>query len=156
MATATELEVGRVVGAPVARKEDRKLLTGQAQFVDDISLPGMVWLAIVRSPYAHARILDVDISGALAHSGVVTAFTGEELAEDWKTGLPCAWLPTEDTNAPTHRPLAVEKVRHVGDGVAVVVARSREAARDAAELVQVEYEPLPAVIDPEQALAEGA
>jgi aerobic carbon-monoxide dehydrogenase large subunit len=156
MATATEIQVGRIVGTPVARKEDLKLVTGQAQFVDDISLPGMVWLAIVRSPYAHARIVDVDIGGALAHSGVVTAFTGEELADDWKTGLPCAWLPTEDTNAPTHRPLATDKARYVGDGVAVVVARSREAARDAAELVQVEYEPLPAVIDPEQALAEGA
>jgi aerobic carbon-monoxide dehydrogenase large subunit len=156
MATATEIQVGRIVGTPVARKEDLKLVTGQAQFVDDISLPGMVWLALVRSPYAHARIVNVDIGGALAHSGVVTAFTGEELADDWKTGLPCAWLPTEDTNAPTHRPLATDKARYVGDGVAVVVARSREAARDAAELVQVEYEPLSAVVDPEQALADGA
>src|SRR6266702_3058646 len=156
MATATEIQIGRIVGTRVARKEDLKLVTGQAQFVDDISIPGMVWLAIVRSPYAHARIRSVDIGGALAHSGVVTAYTGEELADEWKTGLPCAWLPTEDTNAPTHRPLATDKARYVGDGVAVVVAKSREAARDAAELVQVDYEPLPAVIDPEQALAAGA
>jgi aerobic carbon-monoxide dehydrogenase large subunit len=156
MATATEVEVGRVVGAPVARKEDRKLLTGQAQFVDDISLPGMVWLGVVRSPYAHARIQNVDISGALAHAGVVMAYSGEDLAEDWVSGLPCAWIPTEDTNAPTHRPLATDKARYVGDGVAVVVAESREAARDAAELVRVDYDPLPAVIDPEAALADGA
>jgi carbon-monoxide dehydrogenase large subunit len=156
MATATELEVGHAVGAPVARKEDRKLLTGQAQFVDDISLPGMVWLAVVRSPYAHARIQSVDVSGALAHAGVVKAYAGEDLAEDWAAGLPCAWLPTEDTNAPIHRPLATDKARYVGDGVAVVVAESREAARDAAELVRVDYDPLPAVIDPEAALAEGA
>jgi aerobic carbon-monoxide dehydrogenase large subunit len=156
MATATELEVGHAVGAPVARKEDRKLLTGQAQFVDDISLPGMVWLAVVRSPYAHALIQNVDVSGALAHAGVVMAYSGEDLAEDWASGLPCAWLPTEDTNAPTHRPLATDKARYVGDGVAVVVAESREAARDATELVRVDYDPLPAVIDPEAALADGA
>jgi aerobic carbon-monoxide dehydrogenase large subunit len=156
MATATEVQVGRIVGAPVARKEDLKLLTGQAQFVDDISLPGMVWLSVVRSPYAHAQILDVDVSGALAHAGVVTAFSGEDLVEDWQTSLPCAWLPTEDTNAPTHRPLATDKARYVGDGVAAVVANTREAARDAAELVRVDYEPLRSVVDPEEALADGA
>jgi carbon-monoxide dehydrogenase large subunit len=156
MATATELEVGHAVGAPVARKEDRKLLTGQAQFVDDISLPGMVWIAVVRSPYAHARIQSVDVSGALAHAGVVMAYSGDDLAEDWVAGLPCAWIPTEETNAPIHRPLATDKARYVGDGVAVVVAESREAARDAAELVRVDYDPLPAVIDPEAALADGA
>src|SRR5712691_10991593 len=156
MATTTEVVVGRIVGTPVARKEDLKLLTGQAKFVDDINLPGQVWLAVVRSPYAHARIKSVDVKGALAHAGVVTAYSGDDLAEDWQTPLPCAMLPTEDTNQPNHRPIATDKARYVGDGVAVVVARSREAARDAAELVQVDYEPLPAVIDPEQALADGA
>jgi carbon-monoxide dehydrogenase large subunit len=116
----------------------------------------MVWLALVRSPYAHARIQSVDVSAARTHEGVVAAFSGEELAEDWAAGLPCAWLPTEDTNAPLHRPLATDKVRYVGDGVAVVVADSRAAAYDAAELVQVDYEPLPAVIEPDAALADGA
>jgi len=156
MAIATEVEVGRIVGRPLARKEDTKLLTGQATFVDDISLPGMVWLSVVRSPYAHARIRSVDVSGALAHRGVVIAYSGADLAEDWHTSLPCAWLPTEDTNQPNHRPLAVDKVRYVGDGVALVVAESRAAAQDAAELVVVDYEPLPAVVDPEAALADGA
>ena len=143
MATITELEVGRIVGAPLDRKEDAALLTGQAKFVDDMSLPGMVWMAVVRSPYAHARIANVNVDGALAHRGVIAAFTGEELAEEWQASLPCAWLPTEDTNQPNHRPLAVDEARYVGDGVAVVIAESRGEARDAAELVQPR--PLPAV-----------
>jgi len=86
---------------------------------------------------------------------VLAAFSGEKLAGEWQASLPCAWLPTEDTKQPNHRPLAVYEARYVGDGVAVVVAESRAAARDAAELVQVEYEPLPAVADPEHALAVG-
>ena len=117
MTTITELEVGRVVGAPLERKEDAALLTGQAKFVDDMSLPGMVWMAVVRSPYAHARIAKVNVDGALAHRGVVAAFSGEELAEEWQASLPCAWLPTEDTNQPNHRPLAVDEARYDGDGV---------------------------------------
>jgi len=154
--TITELEVGRVVGAPVERKEDAALLTGQAKFVDDMSLPGMVWMAVVRSPYAHARIANVNVDGALAHRGVIAAFSGEDLADAWLASLPCAWLPTEDTNQPNHRPLAVDEARYVGDGVAVVIAESRGEARDAAELVQVDYDPLPTVIDAERALEDGA
>ena len=154
--TITELEVGRVVGAPVERKEDAALLTGQAKFVDDMSLPGMVWMAVVRSPYAHARIANVNVDGALAHRGVTAAFSGEDLADEWLASLPCAWLPTEDTNQPNHRPLAVDEARYVGDGVAVVIAESRGEARDAAELVQVDYDPLPTVIDAERALEDGA
>jgi carbon-monoxide dehydrogenase large subunit len=157
MATvAEETVVGRIVGTSAERKEDTALLTGLAKYVDDMSLPGMLWMSIVRSPYAHARIERVDVSGALAHRDVVAAFSGADLADAWQASLPCAWLPTEDTHAPNHRPLAVDEVRYVGDGVAVVVAKSREAARDAGELVQVEYEPLPAVVDPERALDEGA
>jgi len=152
----TEIEVGRVVGVSVARKEDQKLLTGQAQWVENMSVPGMVWMTVVRSPYAHARIASVDLSAALEQPGVIAAFSGTELAEDWLAGLPCAWLPTEDTNHPNHRPLAVDKARHAGDGVAVVVAETRALAKDAAEHVQVDYEPLPVVTDPEQALADGA
>ena len=156
MTAATELEVGRAIGAPVERKEDRKLLSGQAQWVDNMNFPGMVYLGVVRSPYAHARIARVDVAGALAHAGVVAAWTGEELLEDWGSGLPCAWLPTEDTKAPTHHPLATDKTRYVGDGVAVIAATSRAAAEDALELVEVDYEPLDAVVDPEAALAPGA
>src|SRR3989442_7455663 len=157
MATVEQdITLGRIVGTPVERKEDTALLTGQAKFVDDMSLPGMVWMAVVRSPYAHARIAKVNVAGALAHRGVIAAFSGDELADEWQASLPCAWLPTEDTNQPNHRPLAVDEARYVGDGVAVVIAESRGEARDAAELVQVEYDPLPTVIDAERALEDGA
>src|ERR1700736_811866 len=144
------------IGQSVPRKEDRALLTGRGTFVDNMTLPGTVYMALVRSPYAHARITSVDTSKATAAEGVVAAFSGAELADDWKASLPTAWLPTEDTAAPLHRPPATDKARYVGDAVAVVVAESRAAAKDAAELVEVGYEPLDAVIDPEAALAEGA
>src|SRR5439155_1743543 len=117
---------------------------------------GMVWMAVVRSPYAHARIAMVNVDGALAHRGVIAAFSGDDLADEWQASLPCAWLPTEDTNQPNHRPLAVDEARYVGDGVAVVIAETRAEASDAAELVQVDYDPLPVVIDAEQALEDGA
>ena len=156
MTAPVEIEVGRIVGAPVERKEDNKLLAGQAQWVDNMRLPGMVHLHLVRSPYAHARIVTVDVAPALAHAGVVGAWSGADLADEWQGSLPCAWIPTEDTNAPEHKPLAVDKVRYAGDAVAVVAALSRGAAEDAAELVEVEYEPLPAVVDPEAALTEAA
>jgi carbon-monoxide dehydrogenase large subunit len=153
---AVTQERTKYIGQPVERKEDAKLLTGQSRFVDDLTLPGMVWAALVRSPYAHARITNVDVSKALEADGVVAAFSGADLAEDWKATLPCVWLVTEDTKQPFHRPLATDKVRHQGDGVAVVLAESRALAKDAAELVEVEYEPLDPVIDPEAALADGA
>ena len=156
MSAQATLATGNVIGVAVERKEDRKLLSGQAQWVDNMRLPGMVYFAMVRSPYAHARIRSVDVAPALAHADVVAAWSGDDLAEEWSGGLPCAWLPTEDTKAPLHLPLATDKARYAGDGVAVVVATSRAAAEDAAELVHVEYEPLPAVTDPEAALADGA
>jgi carbon-monoxide dehydrogenase large subunit len=156
MTAPTEVEVGRIVGAPVARKEDRKLLMGQAQWVDNMRVPGMVYLGIVRSPYAHARIVSVDVKPALAHNDVVAAWSGAELAAEWSASLPCAWLPTEDTKAPEHKPIATDKARYAGDAVAVVVATTRGGAQDAAELVDVVYEPLPAVTDVEAALEEGA
>ncbi|HZO50677.1 MAG TPA: molybdopterin cofactor-binding domain-containing protein, partial [Gaiellaceae bacterium] len=156
MSAQTEVALGRIIGAPVQRKEDGKLLQGQALWVDDMHVPGTVYLGVVRSPYAHARIVEVDVAPALAHAGVVAAWSGADLAEEWAGSLPCAWLPTEDTRAPEHKPLAVDKARYAGDAVAVVAATSRAAAEDAAELVEVEYEPLPAVVDPEAALADGA
>jgi carbon-monoxide dehydrogenase large subunit len=144
------------VGQSVPRKEDHKLLVGQGTFVDNMTPVGTVFLAVVRSPYAHARIVSVDTDAARSAPGVVAAFSGAELAEDWKASLPTAWLPTEETNAPDHKPLAVDKARYAGDAVAVVVADSRASAKDAAELVEVEYDPLDAVVDPEAALADGA
>src|SRR5205823_4582250 len=131
-------------------------LQGQAQWVDNMRVPGMVYLGIVRSPYAHARITNVDVTPALAHADVVAAWSGADLVEEWGGSLPCAWLPTEDTNAPGHKPVATDKARYAGDAVAVVVTTSRGAAEDAAELVQVEYDPLPAVVDAEAALVDGA
>jgi carbon-monoxide dehydrogenase large subunit len=151
-----EVEVGRLVGSPVRRKEDAKLLQGQAQWVDNMYVPGTVFLHVVRSPYAHARIVDVDVAPALAHAGVVAAWSGADLADEWQGSLPCAWIPTEDTNAPAHLPLTVDKARYAGDAVAVIAAVSRGAAEDAAELVEVDYEPLPVVVDAEAALAESA
>ena len=144
------------IGTPVPRKEDPELLTGQAHYVDDLTVPGMIWMVLVRSPYAHAQIKVVDVSRALAAEGVVAAYSGEELAGDIAAGLPCAWPVTEDINMPTHWPLARDKARYAGDAVAVVLAESRALAKDAAELVEVEYEPLPAVTDVEQALADDA
>ncbi|HET6695718.1 MAG TPA: molybdopterin cofactor-binding domain-containing protein [Gaiellaceae bacterium] len=153
MAT-TEAET--YIGKPVPRKEDAKLLTGQSRFIDDMQVMGMVWASIVRSPYAHAKINRVDVTAARESEGVVAAFSGADLADDWAATLPCVWLVTEDTKQPMHRPLATDKVRYQGDGVAVVIAESRAQAKDAAELVEVDYEELPAVIDPEAALADDA
>ena len=116
----------------------------------------MVWMAVVRSPYAHARITSVDLTAAREAEGVVAAFSGADLADQWAGGLPCAWPVTEDIKLATHWPLAVDKARYAGDGVAVVIADSRALAKDAAELVQVDYEPLPAVSDVEAALGDDA
>src|SRR5688500_16949275 len=144
------------VGASVARKEDPELLTGQARFVDDLTITGMLWMAVVRSPHAHARIGAIDLTNARAVPGVVDAFSGRDLAGDFPSGLVCAWPVTEDINMPPHWPLAQDKARHAGDGVAVVIAETRQAAKDGAEAVEVEYEPLPAVTDVAEALADGA
>src|SRR3954471_2663517 len=148
--------VERAIGTSVPRKEDAKLLTGQARYVDDLTVPGMVWLAIVRSPYAHARIGAIDLAAAREAPGVVAAFSAADLADDLPAGLPCAWPVTEDMRAPDHWPLAKDKARFVGDAVAAVVAETRAQAKDAAELVQVDWEPLDAVVDVEAALAEDA
>ncbi|MBT2869932.1 xanthine dehydrogenase family protein molybdopterin-binding subunit [Streptomyces cellulosae] len=148
---AVEAEVGRAR----LRKEDARLLTGQTHWTDNIQAAGMLHLAILRSPMAHARLERVDVSPALELPGVVAAFTGSDLAEGMGS-LPCAWPVTEDMVHPDHPPLAVDEVRHAGDPVAVVVARDRYAAADALEAVEVEYEPLPAVLDLEAALAEDA
>ena len=144
------------IGTPVKRKEDASLLRGQGTFVENLTLPGTVFMAIVRSPYPRARIKSVDLDRARAAEGVVAAFSGADLAEDWAGSLPCAWVVTEDTKTPPHYPLAADEARHQGDGVAVVLAESRVLAKDAAELVEVDYEQLPSVGDVEKALDDGA
>jgi carbon-monoxide dehydrogenase large subunit len=141
------------VGRALRRKEDPRLITGQARYVDDIALPGTLWAAFVRSPEAHARITGIDTSAASAHEGVHAVFTGEDLA-DLSGPLPMAWAPPGvEVKNPEHWPLARGTVNHVGDPVAVVLGEDRYAVVDAAEDVVVDYEPLPVVTDPEAALA---
>lgn len=144
------------IGTSVRRKEDASLLRGQGTFVENLTVPGTLFMAIVRSPYPRARIKSVDLDRARAAEGVVAAFSGADLAEDWAGSLPCAWVVTEDTKTPPHYPLAADEARHQGDGVAVVLAESRALAKDAAELVEVDYEQLPSVGDVEKALDDGA
>jgi aerobic carbon-monoxide dehydrogenase large subunit len=146
----------RYVGSEVRRKEDAQLITGEARYTDDISVPGMLWMHVVRSPFAHARINSVDLSKALAMDGVVAAFSGQDLAGDWAGPMLMAWPVTEDIKNPPHWPLTMDKARYQGDGVAVVIAESRGAAADAAEAVDVDYEPLDVVVGMEAALADGS
>ncbi|WP_435644387.1 xanthine dehydrogenase family protein molybdopterin-binding subunit [Streptomyces sp. H49] len=148
-------EVGREVGRARLRKEDARLLTGQTTWTDNIQVAGMLHLAILRSPMAHARITRVDVAPALERPGVLAAFSGADLAEGLGS-LPCAWPVTEDIVLPDHPPIAVEEVRYAGDPVAVVAARDRYAAADALEAIEVDYDPLPPVLDLEAALAEDA
>jgi aerobic carbon-monoxide dehydrogenase large subunit len=145
----------REVGAARARKEDARLITGRTTWTENVTLPGMLHLAILRSPFAHARITAIDVGPALSEPGVIAAFSGRDLAGQ-QAALPCAWPVTEDIVHPDHTALAVDTVRHVGEPVAVVAARSRAAAIDALAAIEVDYEPLPVVLDMEAALAEGA
>ncbi|HET8640741.1 MAG TPA: xanthine dehydrogenase family protein molybdopterin-binding subunit [Pseudonocardiaceae bacterium] len=151
MTATAEPEVGRAR----LRKEDARLITGRTRWTDNISLPGMLHLAIVRSPVAHARIVRVDTVAARDKPGVVAVFTGADLAAE-QGSLPCAWPVTEDMKAPPHPAIAVDTVNFAGEAVAVVVARSAYAAADALEAIEVDYEDLPVVLDMEAALAEGA
>ncbi len=141
--TATETR-SNVVGTPMLRKEDPKLLTGEGKYVDDIQVPGQLWMGMVRSPYAHARIKSVDTSAAASAEGVHAVYSGAELQGMglWAAPLPCAWPVTPDMVNPPHYPTAVEEVHHVGEIVAVVLADSRYGAADATELVEVDYEVL--------------
>lgn len=143
------------IGKARRRKEDARLITGQTMWTDNIVLPGMLHLAILRSPMAHARIEHLDVSAALAAPNVVAAFTGADVA-DIQGSLPCAWPVTADIITPDHPALAVGQVRFAGEAVAVVVARDAASAADALDAIDVDYEPLPAVVDMEAALADGA
>jgi carbon-monoxide dehydrogenase large subunit len=146
---------GQELGRGRRRKEDAKLLTGQTNWTDNIILPGLLHMSVLRSPMAHARIVSVDVSAALDMPGVIAAYSGADLA-DVQGALPCAWPVTPDMVHPDHHPLAVDEVRYAGDGVAVVIARDRYAAADALEAIAVEYDQLPAVVDMEAALQDGS
>jgi aerobic carbon-monoxide dehydrogenase large subunit len=143
------------IGQARLRKEDAKLITGQTNWTDNIKLNGMLQLAFLRSPYAHAKITKVDVSRALSQPGVVAAFSGADFAAE-QGSLPCAWPVTPDIVIPPHPPMAVDEVRYVGEAVAVVVARDRYAAADALSAIDVDYEPLEPVLDMRTALTDGS
>ncbi|MBN9320911.1 MAG: xanthine dehydrogenase family protein molybdopterin-binding subunit, partial [Delftia acidovorans] len=138
------------IGEPVKRKEDYRFLTGAGQYTDDIALAAQAHAVFVRSPHAHARVRSVSTDAAKAAPGVIGVLTGADVAADKINGLPCGWLITstngEPMKEPPHPILALDTVRYVGDQVAMVVAETLEQARDAAELVEVDYDPLPAVV----------
>ena len=123
----------RYVGSPVLRKEDAELVTGHGKYIDDLVLPGMLYMHAVRSPHAHARIGKVDVSKALDVPGVVAAFSGADLESEWAGPLPVAWPVTEDIKNPPYWPVTKDKARYQGEIVAVVVAESTGAARDGGE-----------------------
>jgi carbon-monoxide dehydrogenase large subunit len=150
------MAVSKLFGARIKRREDPRLVTGKATYTDDLKLPGTVHAVFVRSPHAHARIRHIDVAAARRAPGVVAVFTGTDLAG--KVGaLPCAWLiPNADLKTPPHPAMASDRVRYAGDAVAVVVAEDRYAAKDAADLVGVDYDPLSVVTDAERATQPGA
>jgi len=148
------------IGAAVRRKEDARFLTGTGRYTDDITRPGQLYAHFVRSPLARATIRTIDTGAAEKAPGVVAVLTGKQLADDKVGGLPCGWLIHSKDGSPMKEPphpaLAVTEVRYVGDAVAVVVAESRQQAKDAAQLVEVDYEELAAMASMEAALAKGA
>jgi carbon-monoxide dehydrogenase large subunit len=165
MTQVAEPEAKRWVGGGLLRKEDPELLTGQGRYIDDIALPGMLWLAFVRSPVAHADIAGIDTSAASQLPGVKAVLTGEDLEGEWAAAMPCAWPiadrtmpdePSADARIPDHWPVAKDRVNYQGEIVAVIVADSREHAADAIEAVDVEYTELPVVTDMMAAMEDGA
>jgi len=146
------VETSTPLGRPIKRKEDAKLLHGRTNWTDNIQLPGTLHMAILRSPFAHANITKLDVSGALQQPNVVAAYGADELG-DLNGSVPCVWPVTDDIVMPDFPSLAKGKVRQVGDCVAVVLATDAKHAADALEAVDVEYEPLDAIVDMEAALA---
>ncbi len=143
------------LGRSRRRKEDARLITGRTRWTDNIVLPGMLHLAFVRSPHAHAQIVSVDTTAAKASSGVVTVLTGKDLDAE-QGSLPCAWPITPDMKTPRHPAIPADRVAFAGEAVAVVVARTPAEARDAADLVDVEYTELTPCLDMATALDDGA
>ncbi|MCT8998863.1 xanthine dehydrogenase family protein molybdopterin-binding subunit [Chelativorans intermedius] len=148
------------IGARVARKEDKRFITGLGRYVDDMVVPGMKHAVFVRSPHAHAAIKGIDATAAKAMPGVIDVLTGPELKADGIGNLICGWMIHSKDGSPMKMgawsPLAVDRVRYVGEAVAIVVAETRNQARDAAEAVEVSYEEMPAVTDAARALDAGA
>src|ERR1700753_3608699 len=148
------------VGARVARKEDRRFITGKGRYVDDIKLTGMTFAQFVRSPHAHARVKSIDASAAMEMPGVLAVLTGQQIVDDKIGNLICGWAITSKDGSPMKMgawpAMAPETVRFVGQAVAVVIAETKNQARDAAEAVVVTYEELPAAPDVKSAIKSGA
>jgi carbon-monoxide dehydrogenase large subunit len=153
MESTTITRPEKLVGKRIRRREDPRMITGTARYVDDIKLPEMLYAAIVRSPHAAANIRSIDTSKTAAHPGVVAVYTGKDFKD--VGGVVCG-VDLPGLRKPHHNVIAIDRVYLVGHAVAVVVAKDRYVAADAAELVEVDYEVLPAVADPEKALAPGA
>ena len=151
MATGTTT---KMVGARALRKEDPRLIVGEGQYTEDVQLRGTLWLAVLRSPHAHARVLGVDASRALSRPGVRGVLTGADVRSACTGPMPIALADEEGMSLETRWPVAEDMVRYVGEPVAAVVAEIREEARDALEDIGVEYRTLPAVTDMEQALED--
>ena len=151
--------MGQYIGQSVKRVEDQRFITGKGQYTDDITLPGMTFATIIRSPLAHANIKNIDLSAAKNAPGYVASFVGGDIPEAI-AGVPCGWqvdFKNGDTmKEPPHPLLARTKALHVGDGIAVVIAETQAQAQDAAAMVEVKYEELPAVTDISEALKDGA
>ena len=148
------------IGSPVKRVEDKRFLTGRGRYTDDLNQPNQLYASILRSPHAHANLKKVDVSQAKAAPGVIDIFTGSDMAADEVGSLPCGWqIHSKDgspMNEPGHPPMAVSKVRNVGDQVAIVIAETKSQARDAMEQIAVDYEVLPAAVNMDEALSGKA
>src|ERR1700734_4122033 len=148
------------IGASVVRKEDRRFITGKGRYVDDIRLHGMTYAAFVRSPHAHAKVKGIDSSEAMKMPGVVGVLTGQQIVDDKVGNLICGWAITSKDGSPMKMgawpAMAPETVRFVGQAVAVVIAETKNQAKDAAEAVVVDYEELPAIANISAAIKPGA
>src|SRR5437868_5957975 len=140
------MAIGNMVGASVRRHEDPKLVAGAGMYVDDIKLPGMLYVGIVRSPYAHARIKGINMSGLDGNKGVAGRLTGKDVRARQKAPLPITWVIPPDIKTPEHWAMASDVVRYVGEPVAAVAVEDRYGVEDAVDMVDVDYEPLPAVV----------
>ena len=146
---------GKYVGQSMTRREDPRFIQGQGKYVANIQMPGMAHVAILRSPYGHAKIKSIDTSKAKALPGVIDVFIGQDLIDGGTGPLPCGWN-VPNIVVPTRWALMPDVVRHVGDGVAAVVAESPYIAYDALDLIEVDYEELPAVVNGKAAMEPGA
>ena len=150
----TVTEISPEIGRARRRKEDQRLITGRSRYTDNMVLNGLLHIAVVRSPFAHATITAINVDEAKASPGVVAVLIGKDVADE-QGSLPCAWPITPDQKAPPHPSIAVDHVAFAGEIVACIIARTAAAARDAIELVDVDYDELPVILDLEEALTDG-